>query len=126
MIFKLRTSKETMKYFEEISAGVHLQPFALCKIAIGLSLRDCTPLDEDDYKTNNEGLELNRQTITGEYDDLFKALIISHAGKQMTDEEYFPKLMKAHIDRGARYLHAEYLYSNDNFYKHLLEIEKSI
>ena len=125
MIFKLKTSKETMKCFEEIGAGVHLQPFALCKIAIALSLRSTEAIEED-LKTNNDGLELNRQTITGEYDDLFKALITSYAGRAISDEEYFPKLMKIHIDRGARYLHAEYLYANDNFYKHLLELEKGI
>lgn len=126
MIFKLKTSKETMKYFEDIGSGVHLQPYALCKIAIALSLKDSLPLEEQDFKTNNEGLELNRQTITGEYDDLFKALITSHTGRQISDEEYFPKLMKAHIDRGAKYLHSEYLYANGNFYKHLLELEKGI
>ena len=77
MIFKLRTSKETMEIFEEIGTSLHLQPYALCKIAIALSLRKCE-MDEQDFQTDNDGLELNRQTITGEYDELFKALIISY------------------------------------------------
>jgi DNA sulfur modification protein DndE len=115
-----------MKIFEEIGASIHLQPFALCKIALALSLKDAHCLDEDNFKTDGEGLELNRQTITGEYDDLFKALIISHAENSMTDEEYFPKYMKAHIDRGARYLFSEFKYSNGNFYKHMIELDKGI
>ena len=126
MVFKLKTSKETMLIFNDLGASIHLQPFALCKIAIALSLKNPAPLEEEFFKTNNEGLELNRQTITGEYDDLFKALIISHEKMSLTDEEYFPKYLKAHIDRGAKYLLSEYKYSNENFYKHLIELDQGI
>ncbi len=125
MIFKLKTAKATMEIFEEIGSVYHLQPFALCKLAMALSLRDAEKLSDSDFKSDSEGLELNRQTITGEYDDLFKALIISHFGSTISDDDYFPKYVKAHIDRGARNLHAEYKYSN-NFYKHLLELDKGI
>lgn len=115
-----------MKIFTELGASIHLQPFALCKIAVALSLRNSEKLDSESFNTNNEGLELNRQTITGEYDDLFKALIISHSETVLSDEEYFPKYLKAHIDRGAKYLYSEFKYSNGNFYKHLLEIDKGL
>lgn len=126
MVFKLKTSKKTMKIFEEIGASIRLQPFTLCKLAVALSLRDGSALVEDDFRTNNEGLELNRQTITAEYDDLFKALIVSHAGKLLTDEEYFPKYLKAHIDRGAKMLYSEFKYSGSKFYKHLTELDKGV
>lgn len=126
MIFKLKTSKETMMIFAEINSSVHLQPFALCKIALALSLRSEKQLSDDEFKTNNDGLELNRQTITGEYDELFKALVMSYQGKYLSDEEYFPKYLKAHIDRGATLLRAEFKYSNSNFYQHLLELDKGL
>lgn len=126
MVFKLKTSKETMNIFEEIGLSLHLQPFALCKIAMALSLRVEDKLQEDDFNTNSEGLELNRQTITGEYDDLFKALIISNNKQNISDDEYFPKYMKAHIDRGAALLYSEFKYSGVNFYKHVLELDKSL
>ena len=113
-----------MSIFEEIGASIHLQPFALCKIAMALSLRISIKLSDEDFKYDNDGLELNRQTITGEYDDLFKALIISHSGKKISDDDYFPKYVKAHIDRGAKYLYAEFKYSNSNFYKHILELHR--
>ena len=125
MVFKLRTSKETMTIFEEIGLSLHLQPFALCKIAIALSLRVDDKLVEDDFKTNSDGLELNRQTITGEYDDLFKALIISNNGQGISEDDYFPKYMKADIDRGAALLYSEFKYSGTNFYKLVLELDKS-
>lgn len=126
MNFKLKTSKETMAVFEKLGSTIHLQPFALCKIAIALSLRSTSPLEKEDFSTNNDGLELNRQTITGEYDDLFKALIIDYTGKALSDEQYFPKYLKAHIDRGSKLMQAEYKYSNGNFYQHLLEIDRGI
>ncbi len=126
MIFKLKTSKTTMEIFEEVGASVRLQPFALAKIAIALSIRDEKELSENDFKTNNDGLELNRQTITGEYDDVFKALIISRENKPLTDEEYFPLYLKAHLDRGAILLQAEYKYSGSKFYQHLVNLDKSL
>ncbi len=96
------------------------------KIAIALSLRNSDHLTEEDFESDGDGLELNRQTITGEYDDIFKALIISHSGEKLDDNLYFPKYLKAHIDRGTKFLYAEYKYSNGNFYKHLLELDKGI
>jgi len=126
MVFKLKTSKGTMQIFNEIGASVHLQPFALAKIAIALSVRSSSDLCDDDFRTDHDGLELNRQTITGEYDDLFKALIISRNKSSMSDEEYFPKYLKTHIDRGAKLLYAEYKYSGSNFYNHLVNLDSSL
>lgn len=126
MIFKLKTSKGTMQIFNEIGASTHLQPFALAKIAIALSVRNNANLCSDDFCTDNEGLELNRQTITGEYDDLFKALIISRNKENISEEDYFPKYLKAHIDRGATLLYAEYKYAGSNFYNHLANLDISL
>lgn len=113
MIFKIRTSKKTMSCFEEISASENLQPFILSKLAISMSLKSNKPLTEEDYKTDSYGLELNRQTITGEYDDLYKSLIQIFEGRHISDDDYFQKYLKAHLDRGARMIHSEFKYSND-------------
>lgn len=126
MVFKLKTSKSTMVIFEELGASIRLQPFALAKLALALSIRDETQLNDEDFRTDSEGLELNRQTITGEYDDLFKALIIYHTKRSLEDEEYFPKYMKAHLDRGAGMLYNEYRYSGSRFYKHLVNLDESL
>ena len=104
MIFKLKTSKRTMEIFDELGASIRLQPFALAKLAIALSVRKEETLVDSDFSTESDGLELNRQTITGEYDELFKALIIQHTQKPRSDEEYYPKYVKAHLDRGAKLL----------------------
>ena len=126
VIFKLKTSKETELIYKDLGTSVHLQPFALAKISIALSVRDNKMLTEEDFLTSSDGLELNRQTITGEYDDVFKALIIYKEGRLMTDEEYFPKYVKAHIDRGAKLLLGEYKYSHNRFYEHLMKLDKGV
>ena len=125
MIFKLKTSKKTMEIFELVGQSTNLQPFSLSKIAIALSVASDKPLVEDDFKTNNEGLELNRQTITGDHDTLFKSLIIADLKKPITDEEYFPRYLKAHLDRGAVMLESEFKYSR-NFLDHLCKLDESI
>lgn len=113
MVFKIRTSKKTMLLFEEISASTNYAPFILSKLAISLSIKSGTPLSDDDFKTDNFGLELNRQTITGEWDELYKGLIEMFEGHHISDDDYFQKYLKAHLDRGARMLHSEFRYNND-------------
>lgn len=113
MIFKIRTSKNTMELFEEIAASENLQPFILSKLAISMSLKTDAPLQEEDFKTDTLGLELNRQTITGDFDLLFKCLIEQFEGDHLEEDEYFQKYLKAHLDRGARLIHSEYKYNKD-------------
>lgn len=124
MIYKLRTSKETLDIFESIGKTQGLQPFALSKIAIALSIHKGT-LEPADFKTGTEGLELNRQTIFGEYDVLFKSLVAMSNGEELSDEEFFPKYTKAHLDRGAKLLSNEMRYGM-NFYENLLTIDANI
>ena len=87
MIFKIKTSAKTMKIFEEINSNKKLQPYILSKIAISLSLKSEKPLTDKNLKTDNKGLELNRQTITGEFDLLYKVLIEVFEGKKIEENE---------------------------------------
>ena len=125
MVFKIRTSKRTMKCFEEIQASTNYAPFILAKLAISMSIKSGKPLSEQDFHTDSYGLELNRQTITGEWDDLFKSLIEMFEKKHLNDDEYFQKYLKAHLDRGAKLIYSEFKYSND-FVMALLSTERSI
>lgn len=106
MVFKLRTSAKTEEIFEELGRRTHLKPYTLVKHAIAWSVKDRTSVD--DFRSDTNGLELNRQTITGEYDIYFKVLIEQAAGRQLSEDEYFPKYLKAHIDRGALILESKY------------------
>lgn len=102
-----------MVVFEEMTASTNYAPFILSKLAISLSIKNETPLVESDFNTDNFGLELNRQTITGEWDKLYKCLIEMREQKHLNDDDYFQKYLKAHLDRGAKLLHSEFRYNND-------------
>ena len=78
-----------------------------------MSLKYRQPLSDKDFMTDTLGLELNRQTITGEYDELFKCLIEKFENKHLNDDEYFQKYLKAHMDRGAQLIYSEFKYGRD-------------
>ena len=71
-----------------------------------------------DFLSDSEGLDLNRQTITGDYEVYFKVLIEEVEGRYLPEEEYFPKYVKAHIDRGSKLLF--------DMYKHAGSVDKYI
>lgn len=127
MGFRLKTSTQTKDIFEELGSRMNLKPFALCKLAISMSLTNEEPIENYESKDNN-GLELNRQTITAQYDGLFKALLEQHAGKSLTDDEYFPTHAKLHIDRGASMLKNKYNYSSnlEHFIRQVVNEDASI
>lgn len=125
MAFKLKASKKTEEILTQLEASTKM-PFAtLIKLSIALSLRK-GQLTTDDFNTNTIGRELNRQTITGDADALYKCLFELCENKHLTDEEYFPAAMKAHLDRGAILLENEYKYAGDDFLTHLTELDKGI
>lgn len=125
MAFKLRTSRRTDEIFRRMEASENLPCHTLVKLAIALSLRQAAPLQESDFKTNTLGRELNRQTITGDADVLYKCVMQLYAGRHLSDEQFFPDHVKAHIDRGAVLLEQERRYGG-NFLLHLTELEKAL
>ncbi|WP_252242696.1 DndE family protein [Clostridium sp. ZS2] len=118
MGFRLKTSKKTKEIFEEVGKSTNLKPFALSKIAVSLSLREDLSIEE--YENNDtSGLELQRATVTGEFDAIFKALIEVKLKRNITEDDYYPHFMKLHIDRGAELLQNQYKYSGGNLEKFL-------
>lgn len=124
MTNKLHTSSQTQAIFTSLSQSLGLQPYILSKLAIALSIKKGL-LSDKDFQTDNDGLELNRQTIFGDHDLIFKALITNTEGISLTEEEYFPSMVKAHLDRGAVLLENEKKYSRD-FYNHLCRLDSTL
>lgn len=52
-------------------------------------------------------------------------LLLKYAGVHLTDEEFFPDHIKAHIDRGAVMLEQEQRYGSD-FLIHLSSLDKAL
>lgn len=124
MTNKLHTSKQTQQIFTTLGQSLNLPPYILAKLAIALSIRD-GQLCPIDFETNNDGLELSRQTIFGDHDLLFKITIINTERRAITEDEFFPGMVKAHLDRGAKLLENEKRYSKD-IYNHLCNLESNI
>lgn len=110
MNFTLRTSKYTKEILTQLQASTGVTPNILIRYAVSLSLRngDSGEIVDPVTKDFSDGLVLNRNTVTGEYDYVFKALITQATGRKLTDEEYFPGYFNAHLERGIRSLAAEY------------------
>lgn len=106
MNFRLKTSKYAENNLKQLESVLKFTPNIIARIAVAMSLRIPDPLG--DLKLDHSGQEFNRNTLTGEYDYVFKALIAQHTGREITDDEYFPSLFNAHLERGLRLLVSEY------------------
>lgn len=124
MTNKLHTSRQTQQIFTSLGQSLNLPPYILSKLAIALSVREGKLFDAD-FETDNDGLELSRQTIFGDHDLIFKMTIINTEQKMITDDVYFPFMVKAHLDRGAKLLNNEKRYSKD-FYNHLCNLDSNL
>lgn len=108
---RLRTSKITDEKLEELHRIMNLSSkAAIARISIGISLKISTdPRNEKIEQLNdNTGFEFQRNTLAGDFDDVYRAMMTQHIGHHILDEEYFPKLIKAHIERGIFLLYSEY------------------
>ena len=124
MTNKLHTSLKTQEIFSSLGQSLSLQPFILSKLAIALSIRKGA-LAPSDFETDNNGLELSRQVIFGDHDLLFRSLIVKNEGRAIREDDYFPDLVKAHLDRGAKLLEDEKRYTKD-FYNHMCRLDNNL
>lgn len=120
MNHRLRTSKKTEEQLKTLQKSLHLQPNLIARLAVSLSLSDPSSVMPDDHH-DQLGLEFNRVTLTGEYDSVYKALIIQHTNHPLPDEEYFPGYLKAHLERGVSLLENAYQYAG-NYEKFVLQL----
>src|SRR5690554_2823356 len=111
MQHRLKISQKTMEILKDLQSRTNLTPNILARLAIGLSLKDETPLPADTNDTM--GLEFNRHTLTGELEILYKALMKQHAKKNLSDEEFFPTYVRLHMERGVQLLMDEYNYAGN-------------
>lgn len=126
MIFRLKTSKRTQEIFQELENRMGFKPYTLVKHAIAWSIKENVSVKG--CETDSDGLDLNRQTITGENEAYFKVLIEQVEGRYLPEEEYFPKYVKAHIDRGSELLLDMYNHAGsvDKYVQHVLGVGDTV
>lgn len=126
MIFRLKTSKQTQEIFEELERRTSFKPYTLVKHAIAWSVAEKTSVK--DFKSDSNGLDLNRQTITGDNEEYFKAMFELIEGRFLGEDEFFPKYVKAHIDRGSKLLLDMYNHAGsvDKYILHVLGVGDTV
>ncbi|WP_411334428.1 DNA sulfur modification protein DndE [Metabacillus indicus] len=121
MNFRIKTSQRTGEKLKSLQASTGLTWNVLSRIAVGLSLRipEIPELIQD-----KSGVDIHRNSMTGEHDYIYKALIRQHAKRNLRDEEYFPDYFNAHLERGIQLLDNEYKHAGnyDKLLNNLLKI----
>lgn len=112
MQFRLKTSKAAADRLKDLQNATGLTPNILARFAVTLSLKEPQPVSP--IVKDVSGLEFNRNTLTGSYDFVFKALITQREKREISDEEYFPVLFNAHLERGCKLLENEYQYAGNS------------
>ena len=126
MIFRLKTSKQTQEIFEKLERRTNYKPYTLVKHAIAWSVAEKTSVE--DFKSDSNGLDLNRQTITGDNEEYFKTMFELIEGRFIEEDEFFPKYVKAHIDRGSKLLLDMYNHAGsvDKYILHVLGVGDTV
>ena len=120
MNFRLKTNEKTAHLLKNLQSRTGLTPNILARLSISLSILN--PEQPEMVQSESKGLEFNRNTLTGEHDYFYKALIRQHAESNIPEEEYFPNLFNAHLARGVQLLEQEYNHAGNfnRFLTHLI------
>ena len=109
MIIRLRTSKESKERLENLNRVLRMSSNAvILRYALAKSINETTPVEEDESSvvSNNSGFEINRVTLFGDNDIVYRLLM--GVTDISDDEKFFPYLTNRHIERGLKILEREY------------------
>lgn len=103
---RLRISEKVSHRLSILKGRTGLTPNILCRIGFCLSLNDPTVPDPEDYPNDTEK-EINRHTLTGQWDRLFVALIKERCNQDNLplDDESLADYFRAHVNRGVLLLY---------------------
>lgn len=97
---RLRLSLDTTKKLQILKWRVGLTPNILSRFALCYSLNDLSPIDPGSY--DEDGQELNRYTLLGEWDVLYVGLVKQRICEEGLDlERDLYDQLRAHINRGV-------------------------
>jgi len=120
---RLWLSSDSSKQLQFLSQRLNLRRNIICRLAIGRSLRDPESVKSTSPK-DNDGFEFNRYTLTGDFDNVYKAMIVQHEGRRMYNKVYFSTFLRNHIERGIYMLYKEYQRINSpvDFFAELIKL----
>ncbi|MFC1974763.1 DNA sulfur modification protein DndE, partial [Chloroflexota bacterium] len=103
---RLRVCEEADLRLRILKARTGLTPNILCRLGFCLSLKDPTPPDPTQYPEDGPR-EINRYTLTGQWDSLFAALLKERCRHDGFVENDWEDQFRAHINRGVLQLYKQ-------------------
>lgn len=103
----LKPSKRTHDFFEDVLArrtGIRKNVWARIAAARSIALEEMPA----EGRTDSEGAELAKHTVCGDFEALLKVAFTLRYKRQLSDDEFFPRLFKVHLERGAELLNADW------------------
>ena len=102
---RLRVCQEADNRLVQLRARTGLTPNLLCRIGFCLSLNDPTVPDPEAYPPDSDR-EINRYTLTGEWDLFFVALLRERCAHDGLDlDTMLEDQFRAHVNRGVLLLY---------------------
>lgn len=97
---RLRLSQDLKYRLRNLKGRTGLTPNLVCRVGFCLSLGD--PRVPDPQQYDEDGPELNRSTLLGDWDDFYEALLRERLVRDGLDlqDDFLPQL-RAHMNRGA-------------------------
>ncbi len=129
MNLRLKTNAEIESKLSELQTWLHFSSKAVVmRLALSYSLKDKTDprLAGDAIKgydvKKQDGADYLRLTVFGQDEEIYRLLIVDHLGRRVDEDEFFPELVNAHIERGIRLMHSEYrlLLNREKFMSELI------
>lgn len=103
---RIKISTDATQKLRTLKGRTGLAPNILCRIALCYSLeRD---MSRNAFPTNEEGMEFNRYTLTGEYDSMFVSLIKQRCIEDGLDPKAeFMDQFKLHLNNGIHSIYGK-------------------
>lgn len=97
---RIRMSSRSVNLLAQLKKTTGLQANVLARFAICLSLKQDGIPNPDEY--NREGSELTPQTLFGDHEPIYLALLISRIRRDgLSPDLYLDEMTRAHLNRGA-------------------------
>lgn len=114
---RLRVCQEVDQRLISLKARTGLTPNLLCRVGFCLSLNDPSVPDAAAYPPDSDR-ELNRYTLTGEWDAYFVALLRERCAEDNLAATDWEDQFRAHVNRGVLLLY--------NRVKHLGDFDRLV
>lgn len=102
---RLRMSSRSQNHLALIKSRTGLTPNIVGRFAICISLNDPSPPNPEEFDEN--GSEIHPSVMFGEYEEMFRAVMIMRLKKDGRDpEKCLNKMTRAHFNRGTKALFA--------------------